>query len=48
MPYNPWMRHLTELARESGFTTVEEVKLSMDGRARVIVGEHGPSPTAGA
>ena len=43
MPYNPWMRHLAELARASGFATVEEVKLSMDGRARVLVGESGPA-----
>ncbi|WP_342381227.1 hypothetical protein NVS55_16320 [Myxococcus stipitatus] len=42
MPYNPWMRHLAELARSAGFTTVEEVTLSMDGRARVLVGEHSP------
>jgi len=46
MPYNPWMRHLAELARESGFTTVEEVTLAMDGRARVLVGEHGPASAA--
>lgn len=37
MPYNPWMRHLAELGRSFGFE-VEEVKLPMDGRARVIVG----------
>jgi hypothetical protein len=41
MPYNPWMRHLAELARESGFAQVEEVKLAMDGRARVLVGHPG-------
>jgi hypothetical protein len=39
MPYNPWMRHLTELARERGFARVEEVTLDMDGRARVLLGE---------
>ncbi|NTX03870.1 hypothetical protein [Myxococcus sp. CA040A] len=44
MPYNPWMRHLAELARTAGFATVEEVQLSMDGRARVLVGE--PAPVA--
>lgn len=37
MPYNPWMRHLVALAREQGFE-VEEVKLEMAGRARVILG----------
>lgn len=44
MPYNPWMRHLAELARSAGFATVEEVKLSMEGRARVLVGEPGAAP----
>lgn len=44
MPYNPWMRHLAELARSAGFATVEEVKLSMDGRARVLVGEPAAAP----
>lgn len=45
MPYNPWMRHLAELARgTAGFATVEEVTLTMDGRARVLVGE--PAPVA--
>jgi hypothetical protein len=39
MPYNPWMRHLAELARGAGFVSVEEGTLSMDGRARVLVGE---------
>ncbi|MDY7228836.1 hypothetical protein [Hyalangium rubrum] len=39
MPYNPWMRHLAALARERGFTTVEEQALPMEGRARVILGE---------
>lgn len=38
MPYNPWMRHLAELARERGFVTVEEHSLPMEGRARVILG----------
>ncbi|XXF75713.1 hypothetical protein P2318_21945 [Myxococcaceae bacterium GXIMD 01537] len=41
MPYNPWMRHLAELARERGFSRVEEVKLPMEGRARVLLGEPG-------
>jgi len=39
MPYNPWMRYLAELARESGFPSVEEHSLPMDGRARVILGQ---------
>lgn len=38
MPYKPWMRHLTELARSAGFHTVEEAELPMAGRARVILG----------
>lgn len=38
MPYKPWMRHLTELGIQQGFS-VEEVTLEMEGRARVIVGE---------
>jgi hypothetical protein len=38
MPYKPWMRHLAELARERGFTRVEEVELPMAGRAKVIAG----------
>lgn len=37
MPYKPWMRHLAQLARDSGFT-VEEHELPMEGRAKVIVG----------
>ncbi len=37
MPYNPWMRHLTELAKAAAFET-EEVALPMQGRARVILG----------
>lgn len=44
MPYNPWMRHLAELARSLGFSTVEETRLPMDGRARVIVGEMSQTP----
>lgn len=39
MPYNPWRRYLADLARERGFTTVEEHALPMEGRARVILGE---------
>jgi hypothetical protein len=39
MPYNPWMRHLAELARARGFARVEEHSLPMEGRARVIVGQ---------
>jgi hypothetical protein len=39
MPYNPWRRYLAELARERGFTTVEEHELLMEGRAKVILGE---------
>ncbi len=46
MPYNPWMRHLAELARGLGFATVEEVKLPMDGRARVLLGVPPPRPVA--
>lgn len=38
MSYKPWMRHLTQLAQESGFAKVEEVLLPMEGRARVLVG----------
>lgn len=38
MPYNPWRRYLAELARERGFTTVEEHVLPMEGRARVVAG----------
>jgi len=41
MPYNPWRRHLADLARELGFPIVEEVDLPMDGRARVLIGRHG-------
>ena len=39
MPYNPWRRYLAELARERGFTQVEEHALPMEGRAQVILGE---------
>ncbi|RKH51595.1 hypothetical protein D7Y23_09530 [Corallococcus sp. AB050B] len=38
MPYKPWMRHLADVARDAGFSTVEEAELSMDGRARVLLG----------
>ncbi len=38
MPFKPWMRHLAGLARERGFTQVDEVTLPMQGRARVIIG----------
>ena len=41
MPYQPWMRHLRELAERCGFATVEELTLPMEGRARVIVGVPG-------
>ena len=37
MPYKPWMRHLTELAKAQGLMVTEE-SLPMDGRARVILG----------
>jgi SAM-dependent methyltransferase len=36
MSYNPWMKHLHELARSLGAQT-EELVLPMEGRARVIV-----------
>ncbi len=39
MPYNPWRRHLAELATSLGFTKVEEAELPMEGRARVVLGE---------
>ncbi|MEW5847854.1 MAG: hypothetical protein AB2A00_03530 [Myxococcota bacterium] len=42
MSYKPWMRHLAELARASGFTTVEEAALPMEGRARVLYGSGVP------
>lgn len=38
MPYKPWMRHLTDLAKSLGFSSVREVALPMEGRARVVVG----------
>ena len=41
MPYKPWMRHLEGLARELGFTHVDEAELPMDGRARVLFGCFG-------
>ena len=37
MPYNPWMRHLAELANGLGLA-VDEETLPMTGRARVLVG----------
>ncbi len=37
MPYNPWMRHLAELAQGLGLS-VDEERLPMTGRARVLVG----------
>ena len=37
MPYNPWMRHLAELATGLGLC-VDEETLPMTGRARVLVG----------
>ena len=46
MPYRPWMRHLAELARESGLE-VEEAELSMEGRARVLIGRPLPIRTSG-
>ena len=45
MPYKPWMRHLAGLARERGFTEVDEVTLPMQGRARVIAGAFEPAST---
>ena len=42
MPYNPWRRHLADLAREQGFTSVEEHELPMEGRARVVLGTFAP------
>lgn len=36
MPYNPWMRHLAELASALGLSTAE-VTLPMAGRARVLL-----------
>ena len=40
MPYNPWMRHLSELAVSLGHS-VSEVTLDMQGRARVLLGAPG-------
>ncbi len=37
MPYKPWLRHVTDLARELGFA-VEEATLPMEGRARIVAG----------
>jgi hypothetical protein len=48
MPYNPWRRHLAELARELGFPHVEEVVLPMEGRARVVLGDFGDTQQTGA
>lgn len=45
MPYKPWMRHLTELAKSLGFPSVREVALPMEGRARVVLGSWEPSST---
>lgn len=38
MPYNPWMRHLAEHAQGLGFSRVEEDRLGMAGRERVLFG----------
>lgn len=43
MPYNPWRRHLAQLAEELGFVRVEEAVLPMEGRARVLLAEPPPS-----
>ncbi|ATB31898.1 hypothetical protein [Melittangium boletus] len=51
MPYNPWRRHLAELARGLGFPLVEEHVLPMEGRATVVLGAFSGSarePGAGA
>ncbi len=48
MPYNPWRRHLADLARQLGFPQVEEHTLPMEGRSLVVFGDFGPgavSPT---
>lgn len=37
MPYNPWMRHLAELATSLGLSA-DEVTMPMEGRARVLLG----------
>ena len=38
MSYKPWMRHLTELARQRHPAEVAEATLPMRGRARVLYG----------
>jgi hypothetical protein len=43
MPYRPWMRHLTELAKNLTFAEVGESTLDMGGRARVIWGTFSES-----
>ncbi len=49
MPYNPWRRHLADLARTLGFPHVAEHALPMEGRATVVFGDFAPSaPPAGA
>ena len=40
MPFNPWRRHLAELARELGFEVFEHV-LPMAGRATIVWGRPG-------
>jgi hypothetical protein len=42
MPYKPWMRHLTELARAKSFDEVGEQVLPIRGRARVLYGRFYP------
>jgi hypothetical protein len=46
MPYNPWRRHLSELARGLGFARVEEHVLPMEGRACVVFGSFDPARPA--
>lgn len=41
MPYNPWRRHLLELAKTLG-AEADEHELPMDGRAKVIFGKFPP------
>jgi hypothetical protein len=43
MSYKPWMRHLGELARASGFDEVAEAVLPINGRARVLYGKFAPA-----
>ena len=43
MPYNPWRRHLAELARARGFPHVQEHTLPMEGRAQVVFGAFSPA-----